>query len=226
MIQFGMIQVAGVRCVDEGRMLLDCGVDLLGFPLRLPVHAEDTSEAEARRIIRAVGPPACVLITYEADPGRLVDLCRFLGVRTVQMHAAVGPETLARINTAYPLRIFKSYVVGREALSPTEFVGAYASVCDAFITDTFDPATGASGATGQIHDWSVSAELVRVSPRPVILAGGLTPCNVARAIGVVQPSAVDAHTGLEAPDGFKDKELVRAFVRAARVGFGALPRSI
>ncbi len=226
MIEFGAIQVAGVRCLDEGRMLLRCGVDLLGFPLRLPVHAPDTSEAQARRMVRELGPAACVLITYEDDPGRLIDLCRFLGVRTVQVHAGVGPDVLARIKIRYPLRIIKSYVVGRESLRPGEFIAAYAPVCDAFITDTFDPATGASGATGRTHDWSVSAELVRASLRPVILAGGLTPGNVAEAIRVVQPAAVDAHTGLEAPDGSKDEALVQAFVREARAGFGALLRSV
>lgn len=226
MIEFGTVQVAGVRCPGEGRMLLECGVDLLGFPLRLPVHAPDTSEAQARRIIRELGAPRCVLITYEEDPARLVDLCRFLGVATVQVHADVGPDMLARIKALFPLRIFKSYVVGRESLSPEKFCAAYASVCDAFITDSFDPDSGASGATGRTHDWAVSAALVRASLRPVILAGGLTPGNVAEAIRMVRPAAVDAHTGLETADGFKDKKLVQAFVCAARTGFDSLRRIV
>jgi phosphoribosylanthranilate isomerase len=215
----GLVQVAGIRVPGEARMLLDCGVDLLGFPLRLPVHAPDTSEEAARAIIEEVGPALCVLITYEEDPDRLVDLCRFLNVGTVQMHADVSPDTLARIKARVPLNIFKSYVVGRESMGPEQFVQAYSPVCDAFITDTFDPSTGASGATGQVHDWSVSAELVRRSLRPVILAGGLNPGNVRAAIKTVRPAAVDVHTGVEAPDGSKDPELVRAFVREARAGF-------
>ena len=219
MIIDGLVQVAGIRVPGEARMLLDCGVDLLGFPLRLPVHAPDTSEEAARAIIEEVGPALCVLITYEEDPDRLVDLCRFLNVGTVQMHADVSPDTLARIKARVPLNIFKSYVVGRESMGPEQFVQAYSPVCDAFITDTFDPSTGASGATGQVHDWSVSAELVRRSLRPVILAGGLNPGNVRAAIKTVRPAAVDVHTGVEAPDGSKDPELVRAFVREARAGF-------
>lgn len=149
----------------------------------------------------------------------MIDLCRFLNVGTVQMHADVSPETLARIKARAPLNIFKSYVVGRESMGPEQFVQAYSPVCDAFITDTFDPNTGASGATGQVHDWTVSAELVRRSLRPVILAGGLTPANVREAIKAVCPAAVDVHTGVEGPDGSKDPQLVRAFVRAARAGF-------
>ena len=219
MIIDGSIQIAGVRTLEEARMLLACGADLLGFPLRLPVHSPDTSEEEARAIIAAVGAASCVLITYEEDPSRLVDLCRFLNVGTVQLHADVPPESLARIKALAPLSVIKSYVVGREDMDPAGFVRAYAPFCDAFITDTFDPATGASGATGRVHDWSVSVELVRSSPRPVILAGGLNPGNVHRAILAVRPAAVDAHTGVEGPDGFKDPRLVRAFVQAARAGF-------
>jgi phosphoribosylanthranilate isomerase len=220
----GFVQVAGVRNLEEGRMMRAGGVDLLGFPLRLPVHAADLSEHEARDVIAGLGPESCVLITYEEDPGNLVDFCRFLNVGIVQLHADVPPDTLARIRALSPLAIIKSYVVGRESVDPAEFVRAYAGVCDAFITDTFDPATGASGATGRVHDWAVSADLVRRSPLPVILAGGLNPGNVRRAILETRPAAVDAHTGVEAPDGSKDPELVRAFVREARAGFAALHR--
>lgn len=69
----GLIQVAGIRSVEEGRMVLDRGVHLLGFPLRLPVHAEDVSEDRAREIIGVLGPSRCVVITYEDDPRRLKD---------------------------------------------------------------------------------------------------------------------------------------------------------
>lgn len=219
MIIDGLVQVAGVLDLHEARMLLDCGADLLGFPLRLPVHAPDTSEAVVRQIIDGLDPAVCVLVTYEEDPARLVDLCRFLNVGTVQMHADVPPQILARIKTRSALRIVKSYVVGRETMAPEQFVQAYSPHCDAFITDTFDPDSGASGATGLVHDWTISAELARVSLRPVILAGGLTPANVRQAIRAVCPAGVDVHTGVENPDGSKNPELVRAFVREARAGF-------
>jgi phosphoribosylanthranilate isomerase len=218
------IQVAGIRSLEEGRMLADCGVDLFGFPLRLPVHAPDLSEDDARDVMAALGPSSCVLITYEEDPDRLVELCRFLNVGAVQLHSSAAPDILARIRERVPSVLIKSYVVRRESCGPAGFVRAYSGVCDAFITDTFDPDTGASGATGRVHDWAVSAEFVRLSPLPVILAGGLNQGNVRRAILETRPAAVDAHTGVEGPDGSKDPDLVRAFVREARAGFAALRR--
>jgi phosphoribosylanthranilate isomerase len=90
---------------------------------------------------------------------------------------------------------------------------------DAYITDTFDPPTGASGATGKNHDWRVSRQLVRQSPRPVILAGGLNPGNVRDAILAVRPAGVDAHTGLEDVSGRKSEERVRKFVSEAQEAF-------
>lgn len=215
----GLIQVAGIRGLDEARLVLECGADLLGFPLRLPVHAPDLSEAAARVVIGDVGADSCVLITYETDPGQLVDLCRFLRVRVLQLHSGVSPEILATIRTSTDVSIIKSYVVGREELGPQEFVRRYAPYCDAFITDTFDPTTGASGATGRTHDWAISADLVQASLRPVILAGGLHPGNVREAIMTVRPAGVDVHSGVEAPDGSKNPDLLRAFIREARAAF-------
>jgi phosphoribosylanthranilate isomerase len=98
-------------------------------------------------------------------------------------------------------------------------VGEVSSYVGAFITDTFDPATGLSGATGKVHDWSVSRSIVELSGKPVILAGGLTADNVKEAILKVRPAGVDSHTGVEGTDGRKKRELVRKFVSEAKKGF-------
>ncbi len=90
---------------------------------------------------------------------------------------------------------------------------------NAFITDTFDPATGAEGATGKTHDWNISRELVKLSERPVILAGGLNPENVRKSIEFVRPVGVDVHTGVENSSGRKDETLVKKFVSQAKLGF-------
>ena len=85
-------------------------------------------------------------------------------------------------------------MIGRHSLEQLlEIIHLTAPYVDAYITDTFDPQTGAAGATGKTHDWRVSKECVRQSPRPVILAGGLHPANVRDAILAVRPAGVDAH---------------------------------
>ena len=221
----GVVQIAGVRDASEAEMLQALGVEHLGFPLRLPVHSEDVSEEHAGRIIRALRPEVRgVVITYENDPHRVAALCAATGARTVQLHGHVDLDALTELGRIAPrLAIIKSLVVGLESPKALErLVERCARLVDAFITDTFDPETGASGATGKTHDWSVSRRLVEISTRPVILAGGLRPENVRRAILEVKPAGVDVHTGVENDMGGKCPEKTERFVREARTGFRLL----
>ena len=221
-LRIPFIQVAGVRSSAEAKLLEDCGVGYLGFPLRLPVHAEDASESEVARMVAEITPPARgVLITYLDDPEAIDTLCRALGVRIVQLHGDVRAAALDRLRALDPeLSIVKSLVVGRKDPSALEAdVLEFSPRVDAFLTDTYDPASGASGATGKTHDWRITRRLVEISPRPVILAGGLTPENVAAAIGEVRPAGVDSHTGVEVASGAKSREKVARFVREAMEQF-------
>jgi len=216
------IQVAGILDEQEAQMLVDCGVRCLGFPLRLPVHPEDLSEAEAARIIRATRPPARgVAITYQDDADDIARFTDYLGASIVQLHGDISPGELRRLRLLRPaLAVIKSLVVGeRTSERLIAQMEDTSELVDAFITDTFDPQTGASGATGKTHDWKVSRAIVHVSPKPVILAGGLDPDNVREAILAVAPAGVDAHTGLEDASGRKDRARVLRFVTEARNGF-------
>jgi phosphoribosylanthranilate isomerase len=222
------IQVAGVIDQAEAELLVDCGVRYLGFPLRLPVHREDLSEREAAAIIRNLKPPArAVLITYLNQAGEIVEFCHALSASIVQLHGEIDPSELRRIKEREPnLTIIKSLVVGLHPIERLlDLVQRSAPSVDAYITDTFDPKTGACGATGKNHDWAVSRQLVRHSPRPVILAGGLTPGNVRDAILAVRPAGVDSHTGLEDASGRKSEEKVKRFVSEAQEAFRVLRKT-
>lgn len=214
-----LIQVAGVIDQAEVNLLVECEVPFLGFPLRLPIHREDLTEEAAAGIIKTL-PESChaVLITYLNQATEIVEFCSFLGVRIVQLHGDIDIAQLQTIKSINPgLSIIKSLVIGR--VSNEEVLRTMHASCpfvDAFITDTFDPETGASGATGKTHSWCISREIVSQSERPVILAGGLTPENVKDAILTVRPAGVDAHTGLEDPSGRKDRQKVQQFVAQAR----------
>jgi phosphoribosylanthranilate isomerase len=220
-----LVQVAGIIDAKEANLLSEEGVDWLGFPLRLPSGKNDISEAAAKRIISGIIPPrAGVLISYMTDADEISTFCNDLGVTVVQLHGDVDPEQLRKLKLKAPdLYVLKSLVVRENnAGELLALVDECADAVDMFITDTYNPATGAKGATGLTHDWSVSAELVRRSPKPLMLAGGLTPENVAAAIRVVRPAAVDAHTGLEGADGRKDRAKVQRFVAEAHRAFSKM----
>jgi phosphoribosylanthranilate isomerase len=85
---------------------------------------------------------------------------------------------------------------------------------DRFLLDSYDPKT--VGGTGKTCDWSMVKTLVNVVEKPILLAGGLTPDNVAEAIAEVKPWGVDVASGVEMEPGVKDVEKVKAFIAAAR----------
>jgi phosphoribosylanthranilate isomerase len=209
MLQENLIQIAGVIDAAEAKLLIACGVRYLGFPLRLPVHQEDLTESEAAAIIKNLAPPVSgVLITYLDQADEIADFCRTMGTQIVQLHGDIAREELERLRK-FDLTVIKSLVIGKQTEeSLVKTLRELSPFVDAFITDTFDPATGASGATGKIHDWHVSRRLVEKSERPIILAGGLTPENVKQAILEVRPSGVDSHTGVEDLNGRKSQEKV------------------
>lgn len=213
------VQIAGCRDLEEAQSLARSGVDWIGFPLRLDVHREDTTEEEARRIVaRLPAHTHAILITYLDRAEEVADFAGFLGVAAVQLHGPIAHRELDRLRSLAPgLRVIKSLVLGApESRDPIGLVHRFAPHVDGFITDTYYPATGARGATGKTHDWRIARDIVRASPKPVILAGGLTPDNVAAAVRAVRPAGIDCHTGVERPDGSKDPELVRAFCERGR----------
>lgn len=217
-----LVQVAGVIDADEADMIIGEGADWLGFALRLPSGKDDIAEQDAAAIIKGLhAPHAGVLISYLTDADEVSAFCHELGVVAVQLHGDVATAELRRLKELRPeLFVLKSLVVKQDnADELLKLVDETHPYVDMYITDTFDPKTGAKGATGLTHDWSVSAELVRRSPKPLMMAGGLNPENVGDAIRTVRPAAVDAHTGLEGPDGRKDRAKVAKFVAEARRAF-------
>jgi phosphoribosylanthranilate isomerase len=222
MLEENVIQIAGVIDAAEAEMLQQCGVRYLGFPLRLPVHREDLTEREAAMIIKGLAPPVFgVLITYLNKANEITAFCHALGARIVQLHGEIDCNELKRLRRVDPtLTVIKSLVVGMHNDKTLEAILRDLSpLVDAFITDTFDPRSGASGATGKTHDWRVSRRMVELSDRPVILAGGLTPENVKKAILEVRPAGVDSHTGVEDSTGRKSREKVQKFLSQANKAF-------
>lgn len=221
----GLIHAAGVIDAAEAEMLIDCGFTHLGFPLVLDHHTEDLSAEAAGAIVAALGDRATFfLITYLNEAADIAALASKLQVDMVQLHGEIALTELHRLRALAPrLRIVKSLIVRGDNLQAlVDEVGRFAQLVDSFITDTFDPLTGARGATGKTHDWAVSRRLVEASPKPVILAGGLNPGNLREAVLAVRPAGIDVHTGIEGPDGRKRRDLSLRFVAEARSVFAEM----
>jgi phosphoribosylanthranilate isomerase len=223
----GLIQIAGVKDEDEAAMLVEAGVHQLGIPLKLTHHEEDCSEEGAANIVCGIRSPAsAVVITYLADADSILQLCNRVGVTSVQLHGDVSLAEIRKLKQGSPeMLVIKSLIVKGDNLQDLlNSIASFSPYVDAFMTDTYDSQSGASGATGKVHNWDISRRIVEASSRPVILAGGLTPENVRQAIFHVKPAGVDAHTGVEGPDGRKDKYRVQWFVREAMQAFADVRR--
>lgn len=211
------VQIAGVSSLEEALAAERAGADALGFTLRLPtgVH-DDLTEAKARSIIAALPPfITSVVITYVGAAREAVELCRYLGAGALQLHGELPVNDLPLIRAALPhLKVIRAvHVTGPEALAQARSLMRHV---DALILDTYDATTGRHGATGKTHDWCISQAIVSKSRIPVILAGGLTPDNVAEAVALVQPWGVDVHTGVEDADGRRSLVKLRAFIERAK----------
>lgn len=216
-----LVQVAGILDSEEAAMLLEEGVDLLGFPLGPGVRTADLTLDQAVTIVRDTHcADRAVLITYLDTAPAVIAYAAALGASTVQLHGPIARKEVEFLRHTSSLRLIKSIIVTGSgpaaAATLATKVEQFAPLVDFFLVDSYDPVTGARGATGKTHDWSVSRRLVEVSPRPVILAGGMTADNVRSAILAVSPAGVDVHTGLENADGRKCPRKTRAFIQAVR----------
>ncbi|MCT9929876.1 phosphoribosylanthranilate isomerase [Planotetraspora sp. A-T 1434] len=168
------------------------------------------------------GHASSVALSVEEDLDDIVHM-----VETVQpdvLHLCgdierVPPDAVAHLRDRLPgVQIMQAVpVTGPESV---EVALAFAPHCDLLLLDSDAPEIDGIGATGHTHDWNVSRAIVEAVELPVILAGGLSPDNVAEAIERVRPWGVDSlsHTNRRNADGgfSKDLELVERFVAAAR----------
>lgn len=212
-----------MQSVEEARAVAACGVDHLGVtPADCGLPGEISMETAAA-ICRAVGGASkSVALSVEIELNPIEEMARV--VRPDILHlcgpaGALDPDNVAKLQSRLPgVPIMQAIAItGPEAV---EMALSYEPVADYLILDSVDPAIGGVGASGEVHNWDVSATIVEAVDVPVILAGGLSPENVAAAFAAVQPWAVDSltHTNRQLPEGGfrKDLDLVRRFVAAAR----------
>lgn len=220
-----IIQIAGVIDLPEAQMLIEQGVEYLGFPLRLKDGREDLSEDSAREIINQIKTKSKpVLITYLDNADEISAFSDSLNLDIVQLHGELDLVEIKKLKALWPnLKIIKSLIVKEDNLGELQTqIKRFSPYVDIFITDTFDRQTGRSGATGKTHCWDISREVVKIAPKPVILAGGLNAENVRDAIKSVKPAGVDSHTGVEDEYGRKNLQKVNKFVSEVEKGFNDL----
>jgi phosphoribosylanthranilate isomerase len=165
-----------------------------------------------------VAPAKVSALFLTARTASIIEWARALKPAIVHLGAApelLGPTEVAMIKAALPgSLIMRSVAVcGEESV---QTAGSYQDIADYLLLDSHRSSDRQIGAVGVPHDWSISRRIVELVRTPVILAGGLGPDNVVRAVNVVRPAGVDSKTKTDREGSHtKDLELVRRFHEAA-----------
>ncbi|HYQ80483.1 MAG TPA: phosphoribosylanthranilate isomerase [Anaeromyxobacteraceae bacterium] len=197
------VKICGVTRPEDALQAARLGADALGFNF-WPGSRRYLAPAAARAIVDRLPPfvtPVGVFVNQgEEEIRRAADES---GVRVLQLHGDEPPALCARL----PLPVVKAVRVA--APLPLDALKAYPVA--AFLLDA--PSAG-WGGSGQSFDWSLAEGLAGLGP--IVLAGGLTPENVAAAVRRVRPYAVDVASGVESSPGVKDVARMARFIAAAR----------
>ncbi len=198
------VKICGITCRADALHAVNCGADALGFvfyansPRCVAPETVEEICAELPPFVTRVG-----LFVNEA-PEQIVAVASRCGLDVIQLHGDEAPQACH----LPPYRVIKAVRVRDEqSLAGHEQFRVAALLLDAWVAESY-------GGTGQSFNWELAAAVAR--QRPVILAGGLTPANVAAAVRQVRPYAVDVSSGVESAPGKKDPEKVAAFIRKAR----------
>jgi phosphoribosylanthranilate isomerase len=201
------VKVCGLTAREDLEATVSAGADAVGLISGVETDTPREIPPETAVELSRAAPPfvTTVLVTMPATPDAAVDLAGRVQPDVVQVHGDLTAGDLA----------YLSANVSGDVMAAVTPAGAadHDTVADALVVDSLDEA--GAGGTGETHDWTATRELVEALASPIVLAGGLTPDNVARAVESVDPYAVDVAGGVEADPGRKDPAAVAAFVRAA-----------
>lgn len=199
------VKICGITNVSDALVTAEAGADMVGlmFYERSPRYITmDT----AKEITRQLNPFVVKVGVFVNPPEDLVlRAIGECGVTLLQFHGDESPEFC----TQFGVMSMKAFRV-RDAAS-LQALSAYNT--DAWLLDAFS--ADQLGGTGATFNWDLAVEARKVG-RPIVLAGGLTPENVAEAVRKVQPFGVDVSSGVESSPAKKDAVKVRAFIEAAR----------
>ena len=200
------VKICGITHFEDAMMALETGADALGFNF-FPPSPRYIDPVKASEIIRQLPPFAITvgLFVNVAQPEQVIETAKIAGIQLLQLHGDESPEYCSRLS-GWPL--IKVLRIGSDPVR--EDLDRYP--VRAFLLDVKDDTL--FGGTGISFDWDLVQNIDR--KRPVILAGGLRPDNVRRAIRTVKPYAIDVCSGVEQRPGIKDRAKLEALMKEVR----------
>ena len=200
------VKICGITSQADASAAVEAGADALGF-MFYERSSRHLVPEKAAAIIASLPPfVSKVGVFVNAPEATVREITTRCGLDTLQFHGDETPEFCRRFA---PLKVIKAFRIRDEhSLKSLEQFTTDAWLLDSYLPDQ-------AGGTGVAFNWELAAQ-AREAGRPVVLAGGLNPENIAEAIHQVWPYAVDVSSGVESAPGRKDARLMRAFIAAVR----------
>ena len=199
------IKICGIKTESDALAAMEAGADLIGFNFypKSPRYIDVGRCRDIMSVMRRYGRVICVGVFVNASAADIRATLDTCGLSLAQLHGDEAPEMLTRLSG----RGFKAF-----RGIPSSLDGFNRKDAPAFLLDA--SVKGEYGGTGVTADWECAAELAK--KYPFLLAGGLTPENVAEAVRKVRPWGVDVASGVEYAPGEKDANKMKAFVHAVK----------
>jgi len=199
------VKICGITSLEDALTAVEAGADALGFVF-YSASPRQILPDQAAEIIRHLPPfVQTVGLFVNEEPATVHATADRCGLDIVQLHGEETPAYCSSIRR----RVIKAFRV-KDFTSLDELLRYHVA---GYLLDAWSPA--ARGGTGQTFNWEIAAEAVRRG-RPIVLAGGLTPENVAESIRQVRPYGVDVSSGVESAPGRKDAAKIRCFTELAK----------
>jgi phosphoribosylanthranilate isomerase len=199
------IKICGIKTVTDALAAMEAGADLIGFNFypKSPRYIDVGTCRDIMSVMRRYGHITYVGVFVNTSAATIRATMETCGLSLAQLHGDETSEMLSELNG----KAFKAFRGLPENINGFERKGIPAFLVDASVK-------GLYGGSGVTADWNGAAELAK--EYPLLLAGGLTPENVAEAVRQVGPWGVDVASGVEFAPGMKDPKKVKAFVQAVR----------
>ena len=213
------IKICGINDLAAMDAALAAGADLVGLVFFPPSPRNVSIEEGAKLAARARGKARVVALTVDADDRLLDDIARAAAPDIFQLHGSEPPARVSELRERIGRPMMKAIPIA--SADDLRVVVPYAAIADRILFDARPPKDATRpGGHGRVFDWTLLATIDR--SKPVMLSGGLNPENVADAIRIVRPDAVDVSSGVEKAPGVKDGKKIESFVANGRAAAAAL----
>ena len=219
------VKICGITNRADLEWAARAGADYGGAIVEVQQSPRSLARAQAEALFRS-SPLPMVAVTLDRTVDEYAAQAEFLNPAALQLHGSESPEMIHALKSRVACEVWKAVPLPTgSGAEVEEFESLWQRIAawleagvDRFVIDAAVKVEGRTqmGGTGCTVDWSLAGEICRRSPKPVLLAGGITPENAARAVETVNPAGIDVSSGVEMIKGKKDPDKVLALILAVR----------